>query len=83
MRAPKFIRDWLTEDDAGEIWSLMHAAGAAIILTFIGCTIWHVAKTGTFDMLAFGTGAGTTLGGVGAGVFANSKSGTKKETDGK
>lgn len=77
MTVPKFVRDWFTEDDAGQIWSLMHALAASGVVTFMGLAIYHVAKTHVFDPQAYGMGFGGVMGGAGAAIFANSKSGTK------
>jgi hypothetical protein len=76
--APKFIRDWFTEDDAGQIWSMMHAASAAVISSGLGLQIYDVVGLHhQFDIQTFGMGAAGILSGCGAGIFANAKSGTK------
>lgn len=77
MKVPKFIKDWLTEDDAGEIWSLVHAMAACGFLAFIGMSIYAVWKSGHFDPQAYGLGLTGVMGGSGAAILANSKSGTK------
>lgn len=78
MGAPKFIRDLFTEDDAGSIWSLMHVAGGAVISSGLGLQIYDVVGMHhPFSFTTFGAGAAGLLAGVGGGIYANSKSGTK------
>ena len=74
----KFLRDLFTEDDEGVTWSLMHVAAGAAIATGLGLAVWDVAVLGhAFKLTDFGLGAGSVLGGSGAAIFANSRSGTK------
>lgn len=82
MRVPKFVRDWFTEDDAGQIWSLVHAMFACGFVTFVGLMIYHVVESGQFDPQAYGLGLTGVLGGGGVSIFANSKSGTKPDKEG-
>ena len=77
MTCPKFIRDWFTEDDGGQIWSLVHALAASGVVTFLGLAIYHAVASHSFDYQAFGLGFGGVIGGSGGAIFANSKSGTK------
>lgn len=77
MSVPKFIRDWFTEDDAGQIWSLAHALGSGGVVSFTGMAAWHTITTHQFDAAAVGTGLAAAMAGAGALIFANSKSGTK------
>lgn len=73
----KFMRDLFTEDDAGQIFSLVHVMAASGFLTFIGLAVYAVVKTHAFDPQAYGLGFTGVLGGAGGAIFANSKSGTK------
>jgi sugar phosphate permease len=77
MKTPKFLRDWFTEDDQGQIWSLAHAMGGGGFASFTGMAAWHTVKTGQFDAVAIGTGMAAVLTAAGALIFANSRSGTK------
>lgn len=74
----KWLRDCFTEDDAGQIWSLVHAIAATGFVTFIGLSIYHVVTSHAFDPQAYGMGFGGVMGGAGGAIFANSRSGTTK-----
>lgn len=77
MICPKFIRDWFTEDDAGQIWSLMHALAASGVVAFLGLSVFQVVLGHhPFDPQSYGLGFGGVMGGAGGAIYANSKAGT-------
>lgn len=78
MRCPKFIRDWFTEDDAGEIWSLVHALAGGGVFVFFALAAWSVLVAGhAFDAQSYGLGFGGVMTGAGGAIFANSKADAK------
>ncbi len=63
----KFGKDLFTTADgeSGDVGRVLWAAG---ILTALGCTIYVVGKSGTFDIQTFGIGFGVLLA-AGAGAL--------------
>lgn len=75
----KFLRDLFTEDDAGQIFSLVHVMAASGFATFVALAVYHVVTTHQFDPQSYGIGLTGVMGGAGGAIFANSKSGTKRD----
>lgn len=66
----KFIRDLLTADAKSQTYDLIRTITAGSALSAIAYTGWHVFKTGTFDISAFGMGMAAIIGAGGAAAWA-------------
>lgn len=79
MKQP-FFRTLLTEDGANEVWCPIRIAFWIVFALFVVlCVVAYVVKGQPFDPIAFGTGAGGLITGVGAGIFFNGRSDPPKE----
>lgn len=75
MRAPTWITQTFTEDDANSIVCPVRVFGAALVSTHVGATIAQVFMHGTFDPVAFGTGSAALIAAVGGAIGVKAKLG--------
>ncbi len=71
----KFWRNIMTEDTANSVYCPLRLFSLGLVNTHVGATLWQVAKHGTFDPVAFGTGSAALLAAIGAGIGIKSKLG--------
>lgn len=62
----KFFKDIFTEKD-GESFELIAALGAIAVVVAIGIQCYVSLKSGSFDIVNYGTGIGLLLAAVGGG----------------
>lgn len=68
MNIRKIFMDWFTEPNNNTYCIIKFLSFIGAFVFFVA-TIIHVLKNGAFDYIAYGTGLGAILTGVGAGLF--------------
>ena len=68
----KIIKDILTGVD-GVTYDNVRVYMFLGVLTYLGCTVYHLWDDNAFDFIAFGTGLAAMLAGGGAGIGFKAK----------
>lgn len=68
----KLIKDILTGID-GESYDNVRVYMLLGVLTYVGCTVWHLYDENVFEFVNFGTGLAAILAGGGAGIGLKAK----------
>jgi hypothetical protein len=74
----KLLKDLFTEKD-GESFELLAALGALAVVVALGLQIYVTYRSGTFDLINFGTGITALIVGIGGGQKLKPQTEPKKE----